>query len=196
MALKHVGRIASTRKKVGVAFRTLPGDAESCLVVSTESLSADEHDALMRCIESNAGQSADELADAMDRATLPDGRNMLKAFHKFGKLSKQLTKDVEMTPDTKNVINLAELNQMIADQKGVTIAELAGGTATTPEDTKPAEDVYINDSNTTESALTDEDIAKGYRSQANALYKEAAELRRKAEELVPTKKRQKSEQTE
>jgi hypothetical protein len=36
--LKHVGRIKDTGKKVLVAFRTLPGDAYSCLVVPTENL--------------------------------------------------------------------------------------------------------------------------------------------------------------
>jgi len=188
MALKHVGRIASSRKKVGVAFRTLPGEPESCLVIPTEALSAEEHDSLMKVIESNAGQTANELGEALDRARLPDGRNMLQAFHKFGKFLKYPTKDIEMTPDTTNVLNLAELNQMIADQKGVTIAELAGGEPTTESNEATAESIYLEEPSITEDVLTDEDLAKQYRSQADALYKEAAELRRKAEELVPTKK--------
>jgi len=37
--------------------------------------------------------------------------------------------------------------------------------------------------------LTDEDLARSYRSQADRLSKEAAQLRRQAEELVPTKKK-------
>ena len=37
--------------------------------------------------------------------------------------------------------------------------------------------------------LTDEDLATKYRSDADRLSKEAAELRRQAEELVPTKKK-------
>ena len=37
--------------------------------------------------------------------------------------------------------------------------------------------------------MTDEDLAKSYRSQADRLSKEAAELRRQAEALVPTKKK-------
>lgn len=188
MALKHVGRIASSRKKVGVAFRTLPGEPESCLVIPTEALSAEEHDSLMKVIESNAGQSANELGEALDRSRLPDGRNMLQAFHKFGKFLKYPTKDIEMTPDTTNVLNLAELNQMIADQKGITIAELAGGETPTEPDQATAESVYLEEPSTSEGVLSDDDLAKQYRSQADALYKEAAELRRKAEELVPTKK--------
>ena len=37
--------------------------------------------------------------------------------------------------------------------------------------------------------LSDEAIAKKFRSDADRLSKEAAELRRQAEELVPTKKK-------
>ena len=42
---------------------------------------------------------------------------------------------------------------------------------------------------TTNAALTDKDIAKSYRSQADAMYKEAARLRKEAEELDPTVKK-------
>jgi hypothetical protein len=37
--------------------------------------------------------------------------------------------------------------------------------------------------------LSDKDLAKSYRSQADAMYKEAARLRREAEELDPTAKK-------
>jgi hypothetical protein len=41
--------------------------------------------------------------------------------------------------------------------------------------------------------LTDTDIAKSYRSQADAMYKEAARLRKEADALDPTKKKPKAE---
>jgi hypothetical protein len=37
--------------------------------------------------------------------------------------------------------------------------------------------------------LSDKDIAKSYRSQADAMYKEAARLRREADELDPPAKK-------
>ncbi len=160
MALKHVGRIASNRKKVGVVYRMVPGEAESCLVVLTESLSAEEHDSFMKVIESNAGQTAVELADAMNRATLPDGRNMFIAFHTFGTIQKYPTKDIEMTPAMVSSVNLAELNQIIADQQVVTIHQLAGGAQ--PEDPKPAEDLYTAQTEAenyaSDGVLSDEDL--------------------------------------
>ena len=40
-----------------------------------------------------------------------------------------------------------------------------------------------------DGVITDEALAKKFRSDADRLSKEAAELRRQAEELVPTKKK-------
>ena len=48
--LKHVGRIKSTKKKVLVAYRTLPGDAYYCLVVPTESLDDSYHNAIINLV--------------------------------------------------------------------------------------------------------------------------------------------------
>ena len=40
--------------------------------------------------------------------------------------------------------------------------------------------------------LSDEDLAASYRSQADAMFKEAKRLREQAEELVPTKRKSKA----
>lgn len=195
MALKHVGRFAKTGKKVAVAYRVVPGEPDRCLVVPTESLDADQHDSLMKLIESNAGQNAYELAEAMARSVLPDGRNMLAAFHVFGKISKVPTSAIEMTPDTKSSVLLSELNSTIARQKGVTVADLAlkGPNKKTVEPVKAIDPVNVYSENVVinESPLTDEQLAAQYRSQADALYKEAKRLREQAEELAPTKKKSK-----
>jgi hypothetical protein len=190
MALKHVGRIIKTKKKCAVAYRVLPGDPSNALVVATESLDASEHDALMTLIESNAGQQAYELGEAMARTRLPDGRNMLAGFHKTGKFVKVATNLVEMTPNNVTTVPLDVLNQSIAEQKGVTVNDLAikdSAGNTVPEATQPV--------NTTEKytqspdVLTDEALAAQYRSQADTLFKEAKRLREQAEELAPTKKK-------
>jgi hypothetical protein len=104
-----------------------------------------------------------------------------------------------MTPDSKSIVNLAELNKMIAEQKGVTVADLAlkGGDGKTvqPKDSGPAInplDTYSSNTPTSDGVLTDEDLAAQYRSQADALFKEAKVLREQAEELVPTKKKSKA----
>lgn len=206
MALKHVGRMVRNQRKVVVAYRTIPGDAESCVVVTTENLMAEEHDSLMRLVESNAGQTAEELGLAMARAVLPDGRNMLAAFHTTGKMVKAPTKDVEMMPDNKTVINLAELNKIIAEQKGVSIEDLAikDNTPVKKEviDVNPKVEEDVTDLASVQplqasetEVITDEQLAAQYRSQADAMFKEAKKLREQAEALVPIKRKKKTEES-
>jgi hypothetical protein len=195
MSLKHVGRVKNNQRKVIVAYRTVPGDAESCIVVTTENLMADEHDTLMKLVESNAGQTAYEFAEAMARTSLPDGRNMLAAFHVTGKMVKMATNLVEMVPDNKTNILLSELNQAIAQQKGVSIEDLAlKGAGTKPATATPLVEVAEVDNVQTLTApsdgvLTDEQIATKYRSDADRLYKEAKRLREEADKLSPVKKK-------
>jgi hypothetical protein len=190
MALKHVGRVKSSKRKVIVAYRVVPGEPENCICVTTENLMAEEHDALMQLVESDSGQSAYEFGEAMARARLPDGRIMLAGFHTTGKMVKMATNNVEMTPDRQTTILLSELNQVIAEQKGVSVEDLAlkdnkPKASTTTEEPVVAEAAP----STTDSVLSDEELAAQYRSQADAMFKEAKRLREQAEELVPSKKK-------
>jgi hypothetical protein len=86
--LKHVGRVIGSGKKCVVAYRTLPGDAYNCLIVPTENLPDSYHDALINLVESNAGQSSYEFAEAMARTNFPDGYIMLTALHMQNRLVK------------------------------------------------------------------------------------------------------------
>lgn len=191
--LKHVGRLTTNNRKLIVAYRVVPNDPEHCLVVHTESLDAADHDSLINLVESNAGQSENDLANAMARTQLTDGSNMLARFHTTGKLVKVPTNVVEMTPNITTRVNLAELNKIIADQKGVTVADLAvKSTAPAPTETTSQAPI-VEDATPVvgEEPLSDEQLAAQYRSQADALFKEAKALREQAEELVPTKKKAK-----
>jgi hypothetical protein len=197
---KHVGRIKSNKKKVIVAYRTLPGESDSALVVMTESLTADQHDSIMKMVESPAGQSAYEFAEVMARVRFPDNTVMLSSLHLSGRLVKVKTSEVEMIPNSQISVGLDQLNQLIAEQKGVSVNDLALGNNPQAEITEAASvsempvtnsDVMAESqvANIPEQPLSDTDLAKQYRSQADRLSKEAANLRRMAEELVPTKKK-------
>lgn len=189
--IKHVGRITTTKRKVVVAYRVVPNEPSNCVVVTTENLMAEEHDALMKLVESDAGQQSHELADAMARARLPDGRIMLAAFHSTGKMVKVSTDLVEMTPNMQTTILLKDLNELVAQQKGVTVADLAVQPASSNEAPKKVAEVAepIEALVANEEPLTDEALAAKYRSDADRLYKEAKRLRDEAEKLSPTKKK-------
>lgn len=201
--LKHVGRLKNNKRKAIVAYRTLPGDPYSALVVFTDSLAADEHDTLMKLVESAVGQEAYELAEAMDRTYLPDGRRMLVGFHQTGRLFKIPTKDVEMVPNINSVIGLDKLNEVIAEQSGVSIEDLSIKPSDRSQkraaDTAPAATAIAPTETVTqavEEPLTKEELARKLRGQADAMFKEARKLREVAEELVPTKKKTTSPATD
>lgn len=201
-ALKHVGRIRGTNRKCLVAFRTLPGDAYHSLIIQTEALPDEMHNAIINLVESNAAQTAYEFAEALDRTQFPDGSRMLPNLHQNGRLIKMPTDQIEMTPNVGASILLSELNQIIAEQRGIAVDDLhippgSNDKATVTEvatakalpDVSKTTSTSVNETAPEVTSFADADSeAKHYRSQADKLAKQAAEFRRKAEELVPTKK--------
>jgi len=205
--IKHVGRVKATNKKCLVAYRTLPGDAYSCLIIPTENMPDIYHDALINLVESGSGQSSYEFAEALDRTQFPDGSRMLPWLHSNNRLIKAPTNAIEVTPTVQTSILLSELNQIIAEQRGIPVDQLSLQESSEQEAKKATAKQLDNTSVTEpvkkvgkiESAIVTEinpasfdspdAEAKWYRSQADKLAKQAAEMRRKAEELVPTKKK-------
>ena len=196
--LKHVGRVRATGKRCVVAYRTLPGESNSCLIVPTESLPDAYHDAIINLVDSAAGQGAYEFAEAMARTTFPDGSTMLAALHTQGRLVKVPTNQIEMTPVPAVAILLSELNQLIAEQRGVVVDELSIAPGpdrqNKPAPSTPAKtsSASVNEPEASAELASDADpetAAKFYRSQADKLAKQAAEFRRKAEEIAPVKKK-------
>jgi len=202
--LKHVGRVRATGKKCLVAFRTLPGDSSSCLIIPTENLPESYHDSLIQLVESASGQSCYEFAEVLARSKFSDGSTMLPALHAGGRLVKVATDKIEMTPNFTSSVLLSELNAIIAQQRNVAIDDLAV-TEPVKDNVEVVEVAKINDlspeARTTSASVngepdaapstfeTPESEAKLYRSQADKLAKQAAEFRRKAEELNPTKRK-------
>ena len=188
--MKHVGKMKNNGARVVIAYRTIPGDPFSALVVGTQQLPDSYHDSLMSLVESDAGQQADELADVMAVRKFPDGSNMLQFVHANGLMKKVPTTGVLVTPDPKTSVPLDELNNIIAEQKGVTLDELSikdGANSTVPtisdkKTTIEPEEIVVEETVDT-LGLTPAEM----RSRADALYKEAAKLRKTADELDPPK---------
>jgi hypothetical protein len=196
--IKHIGRFKANGRKCLIAYRTLPGESDSALVIQTENLSDEQHDYLMKLVESQGAQSAYEFAEVLARTRFQDGSIMLSNLHVNKKLIKVKTSDIEVVPNTRAVIGLDQLNQIIAEQRGISVNDLALGNQTSIQDVAKVTDLSVPVDEPVQPAfetkasidpLTDEDLAKKYRSDADRLSKEAAQLRRMAEDLVPAKKK-------
>ena len=125
---KHIGELADESKaKVVIMYRTVPGEADNCLVVGTKFLPDLYHNALMKAVESAGGQEAEEFADFASRQTFPDGTNMLAMMHNDNYIKKFKTKDIMVTfgNEKDGRILLSKLNEMIAKEKGISVKELA-----------------------------------------------------------------------
>tara|TARA_R110000803_G_scaffold53702_1_gene110070 strand:+ start:3835 stop:4422 length:588 start_codon:yes stop_codon:yes gene_type:complete len=184
MTVKHVGHVGKSGTKVLVAMRTIPGEPTNALVIPTAALKQTYHDELDSLVMKDEAQQAFELASILNVRKFSDGSTMLPSLHAKGHLQKVPTSEVTMTPapSKESWLNLHELNLIIAEQRGVGIDELAIG-----EDGKPGKSVAVATKVPAADAgiLTDEDLAKKYRADADALYKEVQELRKKAEDLAP-----------
>lgn len=113
--LRHVGKHGD--RKVAVVFREVPGEPHMCLVTYTELLNQNVHDPMMKCIESDIGQSSENLADALNRTYTRDGRPILQVLHAEGQMKKVNTENIVMTPSPNVKIKLNELNKILDEMK-------------------------------------------------------------------------------
>ena len=210
--IKHVGRMGD--RKLCVLFRQVPGEDHMCLIIHPEVLPAHWQDAIQKVIESDIGQTADELANAMHRSLLPDGRPILETLHNERMIKKVRTADVIMTPTTNSSIRLDELNKMLNEMKqgDEAIKRMAQNDASRgmvePGVKRAAEAAYKKDRAEKadpnyvappvlkagqDGALTDRDIAANMLAQAKAMelnakqmVAEAARMKKDAERMDPT----------
>ena len=186
--MKHVGKMKNNAARVAVAYRTIPGDAYSALVVGTTGLGDAYHDALMALIESETGQQANELADVLATRRFPDGTVMLSWLHAHGHLKKVPTNLVLITQNSQSSIPLDELNIAIAEQKGVSLDELAVSEEGKPKDKKAKttkEEIIVPE--VVEAVSTKALTPVEMRSKADKLFKEAQALRKQADAIDPPK---------
>ena len=197
--LKHIGRMVNTGAKVLVVFRTLPGESNMALVLPVANLTDSYHDSIMTVVETDQAQETFEFGEIMFTRTFPDGRPMLQALQADGRLQKVPTDSVIMAPTTNDNVRLDQLNVLIAEQRNCTVDDLYTFVSGAPKKSNSSvveEIVEVKDLAPSQplkapenAVLSDKDIAKSYRSQADAMYKEAAKLRKEADDLDPPQKK-------
>lgn len=209
-SLKHIAKMRNTGAKVLVVFRTLPGDSGSSLVLPVAQLPDSYHDAIMKLVETDEAQQAFEFGEIMFTRMFPDGRPMLRAMQADGRLAKVSTDAVLMTPTPQAEVPLSQLNVLIAEQKNCSVDDLCTFVSGSPASIRDSKSPTVNESvepkaqtapavdpvkNPSNQPLSDQDLARSFRSQADSLYKEAARLRKQADELDPPKKKAKATET-
>ena len=189
--IKHVGR--HNNKRVVIAYKQVPDEDHMCLVIYSESLPMRIHDEVMKVLESEVGQQANDFADALFRHTMADGVNCLTAIHRGGLLSKVPTNQVIVTPTSSSSVRLDELNTILNEiAKGAEATDkLAKADAGQRfEGRELGEPAKAHDSVNTTSAsvntdgvLSDADIANQRTAQANKLRADAQGLLAEATRL-------------
>ena len=202
--IKHVGK--HNQKRVAIVYRTVPDEDHMALVAYADSMPMMVHDEVMKVIESDVGQQAKELADALFRTTLADGTNCLTTLHKGGWLKKVPCNQVIVTPTAKSTCRLDELNKLLKkiEEGGDAAATLAdmdanrgikGVVQEGRELGQPAKPFTgTTSADVTSDALTDADLAtqrtiqaEKMESEAKALLAEAKRLKQEATQLSQPK---------
>ena len=210
--IKHVGKHGD--RKVCILFRQVPGEDHMCLVIYPDTLHAHWQDSIQKALESDIAQQSEELADALHRSYLPDGRPILETLHQERMIKKLRTSDIIVTPTQDAKIRLDELNKMLNEMKQgeAAIKKMAENDASrgmvAPEVKRKAEAEYKakqtakNDPGYVapptlrageNGALSDRDIAANMLVQAKAMeinarsmIAEAARMKKDAERMDPT----------
>lgn len=199
--LKHVGK--HNDRKIALLWREVPNEGHMCLLVYSDLLPRLMHDEIMKTLESAAGQAAENLADALWRNIMADGRNTLEVLHREGFIKKVSTNQVIITPNAKSHVRLDELNtilnEMQSGQEAVKrMAELdasVGMTGKKRRASEPREVGMPRDSRsqpaqvplteaTVSDILSDTDIAKQRVDQAEKMRANAQQLLAEAERLM------------
>lgn len=210
--MKHVGKHGDRR--VCILFRQVPGEEHMCLVIYPDTLHAHWQDSIQKALESEVAQQSEELADALHRTFLPDGRPALETLHQERMIKKLRTADVIVTPNASASIRLDELNKMLNEMKQgeAAIKKMAENDASRglvdpqvkrkaeaefkASQAAKAESAYVAPPTLKagqDGALSDRDIAANMLAQAKAmevnarqLIAEAGRMKKEAEKMDPT----------
>jgi hypothetical protein len=186
--IKHVGVLSNTGKKVVVVFRELPDDPSNCLVVDVDALPDWMHDDIINAVEEPGAQNTANFYEYAERKYMADGTNMLQTLHSSGRLNKQPTNNVKMTPNNSDSVGLTELNNLVRENNAnaPVVSEPLGDSPARKDTTirNVVEDIAQGPAGTNEG-LDDTAIAKSLLAQAKGFEVEAKNLKAQAYEMVP-----------
>ena len=180
--IKHIGKVQD--KKVAIIYRVVPGEEHMALVCYPDLLPKHFNDSIMGVIESDAGQQAENLADALHRNLFKDGRQILTTLHKEGMIKKVATKDIVVTPNATSHVHLDELNKIM---DGISTGDNAAKKMKDLDDRSGLVDPAVNrkaqQENVDLTNMSNEGIAKQRLDQSKKLILEAKAMNLEAKRL-------------
>ena len=110
---KHTG--LHNAQPIFVVLHQMPDPAEGhmALILFRDKLPSAYSEAVVKCLNTPEAQAAKNFADALEKTSLPDGRNLAKVLYTEGHLKKVPTNQVFVTPDSRNKIKLNDLNEYL-----------------------------------------------------------------------------------
>ena len=188
--IKHVGKHGD--KRVAVIFREVPGEDHMALVTYPDSLKQSTHDDLMNAIQSNKGQQANHLGEALHSIVGADGQTLLNLLHREGFMKKVRTQDIIMMPRPNQPgARLDEINKIIRDletgsEAASKLADLDAnaGLADPAKRAKGVQAAAEAAGVQTQGVLGDADIARNLVTQAEQMKAQMATLQAEADRLL------------
>jgi len=188
--IKHVGKHGD--KRVAVIFREVPGEDRMALVTYPDSLKQSTHDDLMNAIQSNKGQQANHLGEALHSIVGADGQTLLNLLHREGFMKKVRTQDIIMMPRPNQPgARLDEINKIIRDletgsEAASKLADLDAnaGLADPAKRAKGVQAAAEAAGVQAQGVLGDADIARNLVVQAEQMKAQMATLQAEADRLL------------
>lgn len=192
--IKHIGR--HNQKKVVLLFREVPDEDHMCLITYSDTLPRLYHDEIMKVLESDAGQQAQNFADALFRSYMPDGTNALNSLHANGYIKKVPCNQVIITPNARSTVRLDELNKLLnemskGEQAVKRLAEIDNNKGLVEPGQRKKASRDLGEPVSSEKAsvpqdmlLTDSDLAQQRLHQARRMQADADRLLKEAEVLL------------
>jgi hypothetical protein len=192
--IKHVGK--HDQRRAVLLFREIPGDdGDMCLIVYTDKLPSLIEEPMMKCIESEVGQNSNDISGPLSRTLMDNGQNVLEVLHRQGYIRKVPANQMILQPNAQTTIRVDELNKLLREmdsgaeaherlaemdaQAGIKDPAKSLKNLNKPDPVPQAAPVQA----AADGVLSDEDIAKGQLSQAEALKADAQRLLNEAQTL-------------
>lgn len=195
--IKHVGK--HNNKRCIILWRKVPNEDHMCLVAYPDLMARHIHDDIMRYLESESGQQADQFSDYLFRVNLSDGENALNKLHVEGMIKKVPTNQVVVTPNNKSTVRLDELNSILDKmaQGEEAVKELAeldskSGMQTkrsnvrevgVPRNSRSQQAEVVSENISINDVLSDEQLATQRLAQAQKMQADARALLAEADRL-------------